>query len=93
MAKMTAEEKRHVQSVAEMGCIVCEIFLGIDDTPTAIHHIRAGNGMSQRDHYRVLPFCPQHHQHGADAFHRSKADFERKFATENQLLKIILKRL
>ena len=85
----TKAEKHHLSKVAALGCIACRK-LGYDDTPAEIHHIRSGMGLSQRnDHFHVLPLCPHHHRHGKDAVHQSKALFEKKFGTEEALLKLV----
>lgn len=37
--------------------------LGLGETPATIHHIRAGQGMSQRaSHFETVPLCREHHQ-------------------------------
>ena len=43
----TAAEKRHMGRVAALGCILCD-HLGLGATPAQVHHIREGQGMSQR---------------------------------------------
>lgn len=82
----TKAEKAHLETVASMGCIACEM-LGYPGTPAEIHHIRAGMGMGQRNnHFQVIPLCPVHHRYGKDAVHVSPATFQRKFGTELELL-------
>ena len=44
---MTKREKAYPDRVASLGCVVCRN-QGYGDTPAQIHHIRAGQGMSQR---------------------------------------------
>lgn len=52
----------YVKTVAEQGCILCQK-LGYGQTPAQIHHIREGQGMSQRaSDYLVIPLCREHHQ-------------------------------
>lgn len=61
---MRAAEKKHMDKVAQLGCIVCRN-LGFPGTPPQIHHIRTGMGMGQRaSNYRVIPLCMDHHLTG-----------------------------
>jgi len=81
-------EKKHLNAVAESGCIVCRLFLG-EASPANIHHLRKGMGMGQRNsHSRVIPLCPTHHQLGpvGVAFHAGRKSFEENFGTEEELL-------
>jgi len=84
----TKAEKAHLDRVASIGCIVCwnESFV---ETPACCHHIRAGQGMSQRaSNYEVIPLCPMHHQHGGHgvAIHAGQKTWEAKYGTELDLL-------
>jgi hypothetical protein len=55
----TAAEKRHMSRVAELPCVICGV------TPVELHHVREGQGMSQRaSHYLVVALCPEHHRGG-----------------------------
>lgn len=87
MAKATASEKRHMTKVAEIGCIICLLFLD-EETPATIHHVREGLGLAQRNHRKVIGLCPQHHQHGGEgvAIHANQKAFEANFGTEQSLL-------
>nr|WP_290123657.1 Ref family recombination enhancement nuclease [Wohlfahrtiimonas chitiniclastica] len=54
---MKKSEQKHMSRVADLGCIVCRN-LGYGRSPAEIHHIRDGQGMSQRaSNYEVLPLC------------------------------------
>lgn len=58
----TKAEKRHLDRVAALGCILCR-YLGYGETPAEIHHIREGQGGAQRSsHYLGVPLCPEHHR-------------------------------
>lgn len=51
----TAAERRHLDRVAAMGCLVC----GADAT---VHHVTSdGYQRLARTHERVAPLCPKHH--------------------------------
>lgn len=59
-AAPTAQEKRHMDRLASLGCLVC------GDAAT-IHHVTSdGFQRIARLHSRVTPLCPRHHliQHG-----------------------------
>lgn len=61
-------EHQHMDRVAALGCMLC-YHLGVGGTPAQIHHLREGQGMSQRaSNYLVIPLCPEHHQ-GRDGIH------------------------
>ena len=62
---MRNAEKQHMNRVAELGCILCK-HLDYGSTPAHLHHIREGQGMSQRaSNFLVVPLCPEHHQGGS----------------------------
>lgn len=64
----TAAEKRHLDRVARLGCILCR-HLGYGNTPASIHHPRFAVGMAQREsHFLAIPLCHEHHQ-GASGLH------------------------
>lgn len=50
--------QRHKARVASLPCAVCGA-----PGPSNVHHIREGQGMSQRaDHFLTIPLCYEHHQ-------------------------------
>lgn len=58
----TVEEKRHMDRLAQLGCIVCRNN-GYPDTPCEIQHI-IDMFDRERNHLRVIPLCPIHHRTG-----------------------------
>ena len=51
-----AAEKRYMEHVAKLDCVVCGSF-GVQ-----LHHVRAGQGMAQRaQNWLVVPLCPTCH--------------------------------
>jgi hypothetical protein len=51
----TATERRHLEWVASMGCLVC-------DMPSTVHHVTSdGYQRLTRTHERIVPLCPRHH--------------------------------
>lgn len=84
---MTKDEKRHLNAVAELGCMVCKR-MGYEGTPAEIHHPRSGVGMAQRSsHMTVLPLCPQHHRGNMGIHGMGRKAFEAHYGyTEKDLL-------
>jgi hypothetical protein len=66
----TLAEKKHMNRVAELGCVVCRRVYGPHDPgPVELHHPRHGTGMGQRaKHTDVLPLCVSHHR-GKEGIH------------------------
>ena len=88
MAKYkTKSERDYMSRVADLGCICC-------GQPAELHHPRSGIGKGQRaSHFDVIPLCPNHHRNGKVSIHLGKAQFERTFGTEKELLKKVKKGL
>ena len=65
-AKPNAQERKHFERVAALGCVVdgCS-------NPANIHHVTS-DGMKRiaRSHTRVVNLCKNHHQDGPCAVHR-----------------------
>lgn len=58
----TVAEKKHMDAVAYLGCVVCRRE-GYEGTPAELHHPRAGTGAGRRaSHMDVIPLCPEHHR-------------------------------
>lgn len=54
--------------VAALGCILCRHF-DRGETPASLHHVREGQGLSQRaSDYLVVPLCGECHQ-GSSGLH------------------------
>lgn len=71
--------KVYKSRVASMGCILCR-HLDLGETPATLHHVREGQGMSQRaSDWLVIPLCKEHHQgktgiHGGSFYQKWKMD-------------------
>lgn len=71
--------KNHKSRAAALGCIACRL-LGYGETPANLHHVREGQGMSQRSSdWLVVPLCWEHHQgkhgiHGVGFENMTKLD-------------------
>ena len=52
----SAAERRHMDRIARMGCLVCQ-------RPATIHHVTSdGYARITRSHALTAPLCPVHHQ-------------------------------
>lgn len=84
---MTKAEKAWMDSIVNLGCIVCAL-QGHPGTPAVVHHILK-NGRRQ-SHMETIPLCPGHHQtgNGVDKIsrHPYKSRFEAAYGTEQKLL-------
>lgn len=82
---MTAAEKRHLDAVASLPCVVCGA------RPVSIHHVRRYG--ETRKHSKVVPLCYTHHQGTAGIHTLGKREFERLFMTQDAMLKETQRRL
>ena len=88
----TKKEKEWMRRVAELGCYACEVN-GIENH-AEIHHIRKHTGMGLRPpHSNTIPLCSIHHRTGKDSIHLGKKLFIKKYGTEQEILKIVKRRL
>ncbi len=72
---------KHLQRVRELGCILC-------GSPASAHHIRHGQGMSQKaDDREAIPLCYSHHQGPQGIHHLGTKAWEKLYGTEEDLLK------
>lgn len=83
----TNSERRWLHDVASLGCVCCRN-LGLGESPAEIHHVREGNGMSQRaSHFDVIPLCPPHHRASfVTGFHANRKKWETIHGAERELL-------
>jgi len=84
---MTKAEKKYLNRIAELGCIICAM-------PAEIHHLRTGAGMGMKSK-DVIALCPNHHRNGGHgvAIHAGRLAFEANFGTELELLERLRKLL
>jgi hypothetical protein len=87
-------ERKHLQRVAELGCIVCRN-TGLGETPAHAHHINSKTMGRKSNDYETIPLCPAHHNGGAHgiAVHSGLETWERNFGTERQLLQQVREEL
>ncbi len=64
---MTKAEKAHMDRVAQLPCACC------GSHGVHVHHLREGQGMSQRaSNWLTIPLCPECHT-GANGIHGNKS--------------------
>ncbi len=86
-------ERNHMDRVARLGCICC-LRDNNPGTPAQVHHIRQGQGMSQRaGHWLVLPLCERHHLSGPYSIHGGPSKFKMRYGEELGLLDEVLERI
>lgn len=83
-----ADEKRHMDRVAALGCLLCK-------SPAQLHHVREGQGMSQRaSNFLVVPLCPEHHVGNTGLHGLGNRGFERRYRMdEMDLLAIVMSKV
>lgn len=87
----TRAEREWMDSICQIGCIACRI-MGIAGTPGVPHHLLSGG--RRIGHLATICLCdPGHHQYpqaGSKkiARHPTKAQFERAYGTEAELLEM-----
>lgn len=90
----TAAEKRHMQKVAEMGCIVCSHVYGYNDTPAQVHHVRVNHGWGRSSHFMTIPLCAEHHTGKTGVHSMGRDEFEAMHGfSELRLLEIVQNKL
>ena len=81
----TKAERRHLDRVAQLGCVVCNE-LGYYGSPAEIHHLDRN-----RNHKRVIPLCAIHHRNGGfgEAVHNGTKTWEATYGTQEELLAMV----
>lgn len=68
---MSAKGKRHMGKVAKVPCVLCAR-MGLGETPAQVHHLKIGQGASDRaSDMLVIALCPAHHT-GPEGVHQLK---------------------
>lgn len=85
---MTKTEKRWLDAICQLGCIVCLLFLRVF-SPAEAHHMLSGG--RRRGHLFTIPLCPAHHRWGMDddqatSRGQCRRRFEERYGTEESLL-------
>ncbi len=89
--EMNVQQKKRMNNLVRVGCMVCKIEFGIYTEPE-IHHLRDRLGIGQRkNHDRTIPLCPEHHRLGGYgiARHDSLQEWEKRHGAEADLLEMV----
>lgn len=82
-----AAERYHMDRVAQLPCACCGA------NGVHVHHIRAGQGMSQRaSNFLTVPLCPECHQ-GPNGIHGNKSLMRMQKIEELDLLARTIERM
>ena len=81
-------EKRWLDAITQLGCIVCLLFEKFY-SPAEPHHLLSGG--RRRGHLYSIPLCPGHHRFGLNDDRATSRDqcrrrFEARYGTEESLL-------
>jgi hypothetical protein len=74
---VTKDEKKHLNKIAELGCILCSEVLGFTGTPSELHHVRRYG--AKRITSPILPLCPEHHRGNSGVHGLGIKGFEKKW--------------
>lgn len=89
---MTKDEKKRLNKIAELGCILCSEVLGFTGTPSELHHVRRYG--AKRITSPILPLCPEHHRGNSGVHGLGIKGFEKKWGIScEELLERVDQRL
>ena len=81
---MTKDEKKSLDQIARLGCILCSEVLGYKGTPAELHHIRRFGG--KRSASPIIPLCPEHHRGNSGVHGLGAKGFETKWGVTQEAL-------
>jgi hypothetical protein len=88
----TKNEKIALNKIAELGCILCSEVLGIEGSPSELHHVRRFG--TKRATSPILPLCPEHHRGNSGVHGLGTKGFEDKWGiTYEELLERVSQKL
>jgi len=76
---MTLDEKKHKQTLATLGCMVCRRIYGIDHGDVELHHMRKGMGWGKGDYTTLIPLCVEHHRGNTGVHGYGTKRFEKEY--------------
>jgi len=88
---MNKKDKKRHDDIARLGCVLC-YYLGINDTPAELHHVRRFGG--KRSEAPILPLCTEHHRGNSGVHGLGAKAFQRHYEVEfDTLIEIVERRL
>lgn len=86
--------KAHLDRIGSMDCVLCEALGRRQASKTDVHHIREGQGMSQRaSDFLTIPLCHEDCHQGPNGIHGDRALFRLAKVEELDLLAIVMEKL
>lgn len=86
-------ESKHMAKIAEMGCVLCERLGMRQIIHTEVHHIREGQGKSQRaSNWLTIPLCADCHR-GRHGIHGDRSLLRVAKCEELDLLADVIARM
>lgn len=93
--KPTPEEQQYLDDVAQLGCMICRLYLCLINehaSPAEIHHT---DGKTKEGcHFKVIPLCDKHHRltgKGYCSRANGKKAFEDAYMPEEDLIEVTRK--
>ena len=84
----TKAEKERLEIIGNMPCYAC--FQDFKEVQSEVHHIRKQTGLGLRSsHFDTIPLCYSHHRTGKVSVHLNKKEFEKRYGTELEILKLV----
>jgi hypothetical protein len=85
---MTKAERAWIDSMLQVGCICCRLFLNVFSQAECHHMLRGGR---RRGHLFTLPLCFLHHRSGRNdeevvSRDQNQRRFEKRYGSEESLL-------
>ena len=88
---MGKNEKKSLNQIAELGCILCSEVLGIEGSQAELHHVRRFG--TKRATSPILPLCPEHHRGNSGVHGLGAKGFEAKWGITQEALLAQLNKL
>lgn len=93
--KQSAADKRRLQAVAELGCVLTYHLTGAWGTPCEVHHCRVSHGWGRTSHDATIGLTPFYHRDTKAGIHGlGRDEFTALYGvSEQELLEIVNGRL
>ena len=92
--KPTKAEQSHMAKIASMPCILCEALGERQTSKTDVHHLRDGEGMSQRaSHWLTIPLCHDTCHQGKAGRHGDQTLYRIAKVSDMDLLALTIEKL
>lgn len=85
--KVVKKDKKRLQAIHEMRCVICQKFGEVQRSPTQAHHcIHDRHGFAKRPDSETIPLCEGHHQGMFDtsklALHRAPQQWRDRYGPD-----------